>query len=72
MRNRIASTFFAAGLVGLALSLSCAQADTILVFSQNGTGDDFTATNNGSTAPTGARRSPRTTSRSRSPVLMRR
>ncbi len=48
MRSRVFSTFVGAGLFALALSLSSAQADTILVFGQDGTTNQFTATNDGS------------------------
>jgi hypothetical protein len=46
--HKVFSALLAAGLVGLALSSPNAQADTILVFGQNGLGNNFTATNNGS------------------------
>jgi hypothetical protein len=43
----------AIGLIGLAVSIPNAGADTILVFGQNGLANDFTATNNGSTGAAG-------------------
>jgi PEP-CTERM motif len=48
MRSRVFSTFVGAGLVGLALSMPSVEAGTILVFGQDGTSNQFTATNNGS------------------------
>lgn len=48
MRSRVFSTLVGAGLVGLALSMSSAQAGTVLVFGQDGISNEFTATNNGS------------------------
>jgi hypothetical protein len=53
MRRRLHSTLLGAGIVALALSLSSAQAGTILVFGQQGTANDFTATNNGQTGVLG-------------------
>jgi PEP-CTERM motif len=53
MRRRVFSAFLGAGLLGLALSMSSAQAGTILVFGQNGTANDFIATNNGNTGVNG-------------------
>jgi PEP-CTERM motif len=53
MRSRAFSTLLGAGLFGLALAISSAQAGTILVFGQKGTSDNFTATNNGSTGLAG-------------------
>jgi len=49
MCNRVFSALLGAGLLGIALSMSSAQATTILVFGQSGTTppDLFTATNNG-------------------------
>jgi len=51
MRNRVFSALLGAGILGLALSMSSAQATTILVFGQTGTVPPnlFTATNNGAT-----------------------
>ncbi len=46
MRIKVSSAFLVAGLAGVALSISNVQAGTILAFSQNGTGNDFTATYN--------------------------
>ncbi len=51
--RRVFSTLVGAGLVGLALSMSNAQAGTILVFGQDGISNQFTATNNGSTGLAG-------------------
>jgi len=42
-----------AGLIGLALSMSSAQAGTILVFGQNGTANTLSATNDGNTGVNG-------------------
>jgi len=53
MRRRVFSAFLGAGLIGLALSMSSAQAGTILVFGQNGTSNTFSATNNGNTGMNG-------------------
>jgi hypothetical protein len=53
MRIRAFSTLVGAGLFALALSMSSAQAGTILVFGQNGTSNQFTATNDGSTGVAG-------------------
>jgi hypothetical protein len=53
MRCRVFSTLLGAGLFGLALAMSSAQAGTILVFGQNGTSNKFTATNDGSTGLAG-------------------
>jgi hypothetical protein len=47
MRSRVLSTLVGAGLLGLAFSISSAQAGTILVFGQDGTSNQFIATNNG-------------------------
>ncbi len=47
MRRRLFSVLVGAGLLGLALSVPSARADTILVFTQAGLGNAFTATNNG-------------------------
>jgi hypothetical protein len=47
MRSRVSSTFVAAGLFGLAVSMSSAQAGTVLVFGQTGTSNQMNATNNG-------------------------
>ncbi len=53
MRSKLVFSFLGAGLVGLALSMSSAHAGTVLVFGQNGTSDQFTATNDGSTGVAG-------------------
>jgi hypothetical protein len=48
MCSRVSSTFLGVGLLGLTLSMSSVRAGTVLVFGQNGTSNQFTATNNGS------------------------
>jgi hypothetical protein len=47
MCSRVFSTLLGAGLLVLALSMSSAQAGTVLVFGQTGTSNQFTATNDG-------------------------
>ena len=53
MRIRVFCAFLGAGLLGLALPMSSANAGTVLVFGQNGTSDQFAATNNGATGAAG-------------------
>jgi hypothetical protein len=53
MRIRVFSALLGAGLVGLALPMSSASAGTVLVFGQDGTSSQFTATNNGTTGAAG-------------------
>jgi hypothetical protein len=53
MHRRVFSKLFGIGLLGLALSVPSANADTILVFGQNGLTDTVTATNNGKTGVNG-------------------
>ena len=52
MHSRVCA-LLGAGIIGLALTMSSARAETILVFSQNGITNEFTATNNGSTGAAG-------------------
>ena len=53
MLKRLLSTFLSVGLAGVAIGLPNVQAGTILVFSQVGTADNFSATNNGNTGING-------------------
>jgi hypothetical protein len=53
MRSRGFRTIVGAGLFALVLSMSSARAGTILVFGQDGTANQFTATNDGSTGAAG-------------------